>query len=262
MELIDIDLIDFPDFRPREEDEVLFQKLCSMVRQYGQVRSVTVMQCPLNTVDLRRFICIEGRNIIQACKAASIPLIWAQNVGVYDSVKSREISLMLNELEFRTDFVSVAEMVKVVVKATSIANASTHSMFTAREVQKFMRILNFNWEEFDRAKQSGKISLFEEHMIKDEESPEVMSDDELDNLAISEQYKQLENGLANKENAVDDEQPDTGSDQLPDTSGTPSGESEHGGTVRGSETGAQPLEHNWTPRQVAQGVPISGGLFS
>jgi hypothetical protein len=177
MEQINLDLIDEPSWFCKEYDDIRFRKLCSMIKKHGQVRSVCVMQRPpeLITGDLRPYIVLEGRNIIKALRLEKHPVCWAYNIGVVDELTAAEISLMLNELEFQTDFVAVADLIKTVVNGSHVNNAVNHSMFDAREVSKFMRILKFDWEEFNRAKKDGKISLFEEKLQEGVEKRSLMT---------------------------------------------------------------------------------------
>lgn len=167
MEPIEIDLIDEPTWKCKEFDEKRFHKLCAMVKRFGQVRSVTVRE--VITGDLRRFQVLEGRNIIKAVKLTSCPLVWAQNVGVVDDTVAMELSLILNELEFQTDFVDIAEILQKIVADHHVKYATNLSMFDERDVVKFINIKKFDWELFHRAKREGHLSLFEETLKKSDE---------------------------------------------------------------------------------------------
>lgn len=169
MELIDLDLIDEPSWSCKEFDDVRFRKLCSMIKIYGQCRSICVREYSHDSFagGLRRYQVLEGRNIIKALRTASIPLALVHNVGPVDDVTAMQISLMLNELEFQTDFVEVASLVNKVVDESHIQNAVNHSMFDVREIKKFRKIFDFNWNDFHQAKKSGKLSLFESQLVGD-----------------------------------------------------------------------------------------------
>lgn len=191
MVIIETALIVEPAWSCKEFDEIRYKKLVSCIKRYGQLRTITVRNNQSKGGEGFLYEVLEGRNILLACKEAEIPFVWANNLGDVDDLTAMEISLCINELEFLTDFVDVASLVKKIVSETSVRNAANLSMFDQREITKYLKIFDFDWEGFNRAKLSGQISLFEE------------------------QIKHEENGVEEEESTSDNEQLEQSNSELP-----------------------------------------------
>ena len=197
MVIIEVEKIGLPQWRTKEGDEKRYRKLVSIMKQYGQLRNITVRKKPEELwKDGVEYEVLEGRNILKAATEIGLPFVWANDLGWVDDVTAMEVSLQLNELEFQTDFVDVAEIVQKIVECSNVRKATSLSMFDQKEVQKFLRIFKFDWEDFNRAKTSGQISLFETSL------------------------KTEENGLEESNSAGNNEQPEQSNSELSAISGS------------------------------------------
>lgn len=183
MVIIETDFIDFPAWKTKEFDEHRYNKLVAVMKQYGQLRNITVREIympnggPEVSDTFIAYEVLEGRNILKACREICLPFVYASNLGEVDDLTAKEISLMLNELEFQTDFVDVAVLVKEITAETNVRNAANLSMFDNREIKKFIKIFDFDWDDFNRSKQSGTLSLFENHLKEPTNGERTLEED-------------------------------------------------------------------------------------
>lgn len=163
MEIIEINLIRAPKWTIKNLDEVILTKLYNNVRRYGQLRSVAVREVdpdPFDSPDYPTiYEAIEGRHIVAACRRAGMEYVVAKNFGKLSDLASQEVNLQLNDLDFRTDFVELGQMFKGIIEKFGANHAANLSMYDAQQCKKFVDLLEFDWESFDRKKIAAQYSL-------------------------------------------------------------------------------------------------------
>lgn len=148
--IVSADGIKSSDVNYKFTDIVMFEKLKSSLREFGQIRPVN---CYLDVA--LQLICFEGKSILKGMKELGMQDV---EVNIFDmsKVSITNLHFIVNEIHFKKCDVEISTILN---KLESVNQNALP--FTKDEVESFLKLLNFDWAEFERSKNNLKqIELF------------------------------------------------------------------------------------------------------
>lgn len=143
---------------------VMFEKLKRSLISYGQLR-------PINCIFKDgKYICVEGKFILKALIELDIKVVQVNSFDMSETDYST-LQFVINDLYFKKCDVRTSEILN---KMESVDYSLLP--FEKEEVNSFIKLLNFDWNEFERKKEGeGQISLFD--MVEESEIKQVIEEE-------------------------------------------------------------------------------------
>ncbi len=146
---VDSKSIKIIDIQYKEFDKNNFFKLKNSLQRFGQTR-------PINTMMINKQICcFEGRRILAAVNELNIEEI---EINLWDiNLENRvNLQLIMNDLNFETNDIKLSEVLNI-IKDIDVGKLP----FNKEVFEDYLKLINFDWEEYSRQEVSTQINLFD-----------------------------------------------------------------------------------------------------
>lgn len=126
-------------------------KLISSLKRFGQIRPINVI-----TDEENNLYCFEGRKILLAMKSDDVDLQQVEvNIWSLNSEDMLNLQLIINDLKFETNDIKLAEVLN------KLTTPDTGKLpFTKEIFEDYLKLINFDWEEYSRQEASSQTDLF------------------------------------------------------------------------------------------------------
>lgn len=126
-------------------------KLINSLKTFGQIRPINVILDEENNLH-----CFEGRKILLAIKSDDIDLQEVEvNIWSLNSDSMFNLQLIINDLRFETNDIKLSEVLNK-IKSPDINKLP----FTKEIFEDYLKLINFDWEEYSRQEASSQTDLF------------------------------------------------------------------------------------------------------
>ena len=134
-----------------EFDKANYYKLINSLKRFGQIRPINVIIDEGNNL-----YCFEGRQILFAMKSSDIDLRLVEvNLWDLNSDDMVNLQLIINDLKFETNDIKLAEVLN------KLKTPDTGKLpFTKETFEDYLKLINFDWEEYSRQEASSQTDLF------------------------------------------------------------------------------------------------------
>ncbi len=180
MELIDIKDIKGTDWNYKFEDKAGEQRLLNSIKTDGQLRPIIVRE------NGKGYSIIEGSKIFRACQDAELKEIKVINLGKLRPPDSARISILLNETQFKTDYIELAEKLVLITEKYKITELANLMPFSQDDLNRLIGLLRFDWSSFDKKGDGNQAVMFDIEESKPE-TGEIKSEEEL----VSEHHRDV-----------------------------------------------------------------------
>lgn len=127
------------------------------LKELNQHKSITV--CELGPI----YVIVDGNRHFKELEEKGIKKVLCYNLGSLSTDEYIIKRLLLNLHQSRLSYIEIAEQVKKLtelqVKETTISNLTG---LTLQTVERYGRLLDFNWDEFLKSKENLQINPFED----------------------------------------------------------------------------------------------------
>lgn len=149
-ELMEVSKLVKADWNYKEDDEKKLNDLVNNIKRNGQVENLIVRKVG------EKFEIVNGNHRYDALKELKIKKAIVCNKGEISKPEAMRLAVETNETRFPNDNVKLAGIVSSMVEEFEIEDLSGTLPFTAKEIENFQSLLDFDWEQYEN--ETGIVS--------------------------------------------------------------------------------------------------------
>lgn len=139
--ILKINTIEVSESDYKHDNLLMFSRLKNSLQAFGQIKPINIYKRG------EKMFCFEGKRILKALKELGHETIECNVFDFEFDNAAKVLHLILNETHFKKCDVEVGKILQ------SIENPDPSLIpFTQDEIDSFIKLLNFDWEEFERTK--------------------------------------------------------------------------------------------------------------
>lgn len=155
-EILKTKKINLPDCNVVEElDKTILPPIERMVDKFGQFKSIIVCE------DEDGYLIVDGGKLFTALKKKGVKKILCYNLGDLKFGEYEMIRILMNVHQSRIDYLGIAEMIFRISKEIKQTTISNQTGLDLQSVERYSKLLEFDWDEFNRKQFNEQINPFE-----------------------------------------------------------------------------------------------------